>query len=540
MRNSAQGKSRSLTGLIANLILRLENRVLPVPWIDRLVRLTLMRPCSAIKILAGLDPSVIESVSRRKAFYMFKRAWKHAPAYGKFLAGHGVNPQTIRTYADFLSRVPQTTKANYIRLFALQQRCLRGTLPKAGSLDESSGASGGPTNWIRTPAEDMAHFPMTKTTMIYLYRITRSRPVIFLNGFLLGAWAGSQRFAGSMGPLGLVKNIGADAPKIISTMMDLGPDNLYLIGGYPPFLKDLADQGANAPEFAWSRYHVDILTSGEGFVEEWRDYMKSRLGEGARIFSNYGAIDTDAGISMETFLSVKIKRLAWRRAALREALFDSDRLPCFLGQYSPQHFLIHESGGGDGPREFDVTVLNLKTSLPRIRYNVGDEGGIISFPRMKKILEAQGLSLSDLAENSAGTPPIPFPFLYIFGRSDGTVFFDGATITPSDIYEAVLADTDLSAKVHTFKLSVEPDAGQAARLKIEIELNEGVAASEPLAERCRAVLLFHFLEKNCCYRQAYEKDPEGAQPVISLAPFGAEAFKVSAGRAKFSYLKDDR
>jgi phenylacetate-CoA ligase len=342
-----------------------------------------------------------------------------------------------------------------------------------------------------------------------------------------------------MGPLGLVKNVGADAPKIISTMKDLGTGYHYLIGGYPPFLKDLADQGAAAPEFAWSQYRVDILTSGEGFVEEWRDYLASRLGEGARIFSNYGAIDTDAGISMETFLSVKIRRLAWRRAALREALFASDRMPCYLGQYSPFHFLIRESGREGGPREFDVTVLNLKTAMPRIRYNVGDEGGTISFSRMREILEAQGLSLAELAGHAAEAPAIPFPFLYLFGRSDGTVFFNGATLTPSDVDAAVLADAELAAKIRTFKMSVEPDARQAARLRIDIELHDGIAASESLKEKCREALLARFLKDNCCYRQAYEKDPEGASPVITLTPFGTGAFAPGGGRAKFSYLKDD-
>jgi phenylacetate-CoA ligase len=539
MRNSAGTQNRSLSRFFMNLLLRLQIFILPVPWIDVLVRLVLIRPCSAIKALARLDPAVLERLSQRKALYMFERAWKSVPAYAKFLADRGVDPGKIRTFADFQRLVPQTAKADYVRPFSLPERCLHGTLPKAGSLDESSGASGVPTNWIRTPAEDRAHFPMTKTTMIYLYRMTRNRPVVFLNGFLLGAWAGSQRYAGSMGPLGLVKNVGADAPKIISTMMDLGTGYHYVIGGYPPFLKELADQGAAMPRFSWSRYHVDILTSGEGFVEEWRDYMTSRLGDGARIFSNYGAIDTDAGISMETFLSVNIKRLAWRRAALRAALFGSDRLPCFLGQYSPLHFLIHEFEGEDGSREFDVTVLNLKTALPRIRYNVGDEGGIISFPRMMAILEGEGCRVSDLAENSDEAPAIPFPFLYIFGRSDGTVFFNGATIAPSDIFEALLSDAELSTKFRTFKMSVEPDAVQAARLRIELELREGVAAEESLARRCREILLAHFLERNCCYRQAYENDPDGARPIIMLTPFGTGAFRQGDGTPKFSYLKDE-
>ncbi len=411
-----------------------------------------------------------------------------------------------------------------------------GILPRAGYIEESAGTSDAPSNWIRSPAEGKTYYPLTKSALVYLYNMKKNQTWILINGYLLGAWAGSQRFAGALGPFGILKNVGADAAKIVQTIAALGPEHLYLIGGYPPFLKELVDFGRAVPGFDWKSYQVDILTGGEGFVEEWRDYMSSRLRIGARIFSNYGAIDTDAGISTENPLTVAIKRLARDDPGLREAIFSSDRLPCFLGQYSPLNFFIQETIRSDGTREFDVTVLNARLASPRIRYNIGDEGGVIPYALMRALLEENGYDIDRISRHPDGRPTVPFPFLFIFGRSDGTVFFNGATISPSDIQAGILADAELSTIVHTFKISIVEDPDQSVRLEICLELKEGFKEMEMPADRACEKIVDRLLESNSCYRQAYEKDRGATIPRVRVFPFLSQGFSAEKGTPKFRYV----
>jgi len=509
---------------------------LPTKWINSLFTLSLRRPCAAIRNTSRVDPAVLEYLGQRKALAVFRQAWTRTPAYRDFLEKNGVRPREIASLSDFLAQVPLTTKANYIRCYSLSARCHNGVLPRTGSLDESAGTTADPLNWIRDSAEDKARHPMGLATIVYLYGLGKRRPWILLNGYVLGAWAGGARFASGMSPFGIVKNTGPDAARIVHTIQTLGPEYDYLIGGYPPFLKELVDYGQKVPGFKWKSYCVNVLTGGEGFVEEWRDYMASRLAPGARIYSNYGAIDTDAVISTENFLTVGIKRLAAQDAGLRQALFASERMPCYLGQYSPLDFFIHPSVSDCGAREFDVTVLSSKIASPRIRYNVGDEGGIVPYARMRSILEGRGYRLEEIMAHPDGFPPIPFPFLFLFGRSDGTVFFDGATISPSDIQSAILADAELAAKVRTFKISITEDDGTTPRPAIDLELKEGVEGEAgPKAKRVRTAVLGRLLASNSCYRKAFDRNPDGAAPRVRVYSYQTGPFKKGGDRPKFRY-----
>lgn len=511
--------------------------------LERMTGFSPRRLGRAIRRISRLDPDVLEMISRRKALLAFEKAWKRTPAYGEFLGSKGVDPSSVRTFSDFLQLLPQTTKENYVLSFSLRARCLDGVLPSCGSLDESAGTTDTPTHWLRIPDEDRARRAITALALFYLYHLEQGGERVLINGYLPGAWAGSQRFAASLGPFGILKNTGADAAKIIQTVRDLGPGPRYLIGGYPPFLKELIDHGQSDERFDWKHYAVDILTGGEGFIEEWRDYLAARLRPDARIFSNYGAVDTDAGLCMENAFTVAVKRLAWRDAGLRQALFHDDRLPCFLGQYSPLSFYVCPTMSACGKREFDVTLLSPETASPKIRYNVGDEGGVIPFAGVRSILEGQGCRLEAIVKHPDGLPPVPFPFLYVFGRSDGTVFWDGATISPSDVQAALLADPRLSSNVRTFRMSVVEAAGAPARLSIDLELKEkkrgdGEAGLDPetVSSLAGEALVSRLLESNSCYRRAYERDPAAARPTVRAFAYQTGVFGAESDRAKFRYI----
>jgi phenylacetate-CoA ligase len=518
---------------IYNFILFVIFHLVPINILNYLTTACSLPPSLTSKI----NPSLLEYLGEKKALFIFRKTCKLVPGYTRFLNTNNISPQDVHNINDYTILIPPTTKDNYIRKYKLKDRCIKGKIPKNGYLEESAGTSGQFTNWIRSMQEEMAYCSLMKSTMTYLYNINKSQKYIVLNGFMLGCWAGGQRFASRIGPLGIVKNIGMNTQKIIQSIKTLGFEQHYIIGGYPPFLKELIERGKKTEGFDWKRYHVHLFTGGEGFVEEWRDYIASELKDGAMIYSSYGATDLEVGIAVETPFSIAIRKILNKDNTLRIDLLATNRIPCFLGQYSPAHFYIGESKNDNGIKELEITVLNQKLISPKIKYNIGDEGGIIKFNTMCHILEERGYSISKIGSHSNKFPILPIPFLYLFGRSDGTVTINGAIISPSDIYKAIFSNNELISKINTFKLSVETDTDKSIRLFIYIEAQKGIEISDSLKKSINDIILSNIVESNECFRLSWEKNPEAAQPIVKIIPFRTGIFADAGEYLKYRYVK---
>jgi phenylacetate-CoA ligase len=92
-------------------------------------------------------------VGEWRAWLAFERAREQVPAYVAFVAEHG-GEVTVRGLTPDFSRVPETTKENYVQRRSVEERCVGGRLPERGTvIDESSGTGGEPSNWVRGPEE---------------------------------------------------------------------------------------------------------------------------------------------------------------------------------------------------------------------------------------------------------------------------------------------------------------------------------------------------------------------------------------------------
>ena len=490
------------------------------------------------RILARIPPERLAAVGARRALRLFRTAAKSVPAYRDFLEAHGIRPEDIRTIGDFESRLPATDKGGYVNRYTLAARCLHGRFPADGLVEESSGSfCGRPTNWVRSAREEKPYVSLMKTILGYLYPVEKGEELIILNGFALGAWAGGLAFSRRAGPWGLIKNIGPDAGKIIRTMLDLGTGGTYLVSGYPPFLRRLAEAGLKTPGFDWKEYRVHLYSGGEGFAEGWREYMAAQLREGARIFSTYGAIDLEAGIAMETPVTIAIRRLLDSDPATRRELLGTERSPCFFGTYSPMNFHISEAVGPAGAKELVVTVLNSGAATPKIKYNIGDEGGVIPFRRMADVLKRREQDILKMASSPGGSVVVPFPFLYVLGRSDGTVSIEGSNIRVSDVHEAIFSDPELASKVGTFKLAVETEPDASLRLYVYVEAREGVAIEEAWKARCAEVVVSRILASNECFRRSCLENPETTAPRVIFLLFRAGVFTKEETLLKHNYMK---
>ncbi len=520
---------------IINVLLLFIFRILPVKVLDLIINSLSPASKKSIKFLCKLNPSLFEIVSKKKLVYVYLKASKKVPAYNQFLLDNGIN-KPIKSVSGFNKLVPPTSKKNYVEKYTIEERCFNGKFPEVGLLEESAGSSGRSTNWIRSLKEEDCNIPITKIAFKHLYDFENEKPLVILNGFMLGSWSGGHKFAKRIGSMGICKNIGPDRQKIVENLKNLGSGYKFLIGGYPPFLTNLIKYGNSISTFSWKDFEIHILTSGEGFVEEWREYIKSQLRPGSCIYSDYGATDLDIGVSMETPFTIFLRRLLKENKEIRNEILNTDRQPSFIGQFSPIHFYIRNTTNKDGIQEPEISVLNLKAVSPMLKYRVGDEGGIIKLQKLNDILKEYGYSAQKLKNEYDIKSVLPFPLIYIFGRTDGTVSINGAMISPEEINAAIISDSELISGINSFKLSVELDEEHFSRLYVFLEADKNRIITDRFVERCTSTINTELIRSNECFKHAVKKNPDKGSAIVKIYAFRQGIFKNEDSTLKNKYL----
>ncbi len=305
-------------------------------------------------VITHSDPDVFEEISKKKALAIFKNTVQKVPAYSNFLNSNKIDINKINSVEDFNALVPETNKANYIKKYSYEERCFDGKLPFIGNIDESSGSSGIPTNWIRSLKEEDLLFKAAKFEFNYIFD-TDKTDYIVLSAWSSGPWATGVKFCMIVEHYCLVKNTDTDVEDIIRTLKTFGLKYNYIIAGYPPFIKHMIDEGKK--KINWKDYNLNIITGGEGIILSWKKYIEKHLKPGAKIISSYGASDIDIGIGFETPLSQFIREICHKNKKLRETLFGHlDHLP-MLFQFNPTMHYITNIKNPDGKNEFVVSLL---------------------------------------------------------------------------------------------------------------------------------------------------------------------------------------
>lgn len=476
----------------------------PKDWIMRLVS------CRYRTFLWGfslMQPRAMEASSRLRGQRAFMGASRRVPAYAGLM----------RLTPGASSAVPETDKENYVKKYPIEERCRGGAMPAAATtIDESSGSTGTPYNWVRCRRE---RAESQRTISHFARYCFGSGPRITINAFSMGAWATGLTMGQALESNGIVKNTGPDLAKILSTLRFFGPSRPYLLLGYPPFVKHFVD-AAEAEGFPWKDYRLDALVGGEGMSEELRDYLLRRF---RRVYSGYGATDLEIGIAGETPVAVAVRRLAWRNPPIKDALFGPDsRLP-MLFQYNPLMHLIEVNAN----RELLFTINRGSVLSPRIRYNVHDEGGVARFDILEKRLRAFGVELKALAGDAG--PTLRLPFVWVYGRRDSTISVMGANIYPEDVEQSLYADQELARMTRSFCLSVgEREAQVRPCLLFEIDRDP----SEELRARFARAMLSGLERINADFRAALGEYPDALQPEIRLYGAGEGPFSENRSRIK--------
>jgi len=471
-----------------------------------------------LKLVTGDCESMLSLMSRKKLEYSFKRGL-HTPAYVDFLKKHGIAPNPLP--ADkIVSIVPVTDKENYIKAYSYEQRCIDGKFPEAGNIDESSGSSGKPTNWVRSYREEL--LLLKAAYFEYKYVFNPKKQVIMISAWSTGPWATGVKFCELAEHFSLVKNTGTDRDDIIQTMKTFGKGYHYIIAGYPLFLQTLFEM-----DFNWKDYDIDLLTGGDGYSAVWPSKISHKLKHDAKVVSSYGCSDIDIGIGFETPFAQTIRHEAAHNRSLSAALFGGLQTTPMLFQYNPALHNIQNLPGG----EFAITHLDPDTASPKIKYNIHDTGGKIDFSAMIAILKEHAPRLLELMKDDT----LHLPFLYIAGRSDGTLSFDGGNVYPEQldiIFTKIFPD-----KVNHFKMLRAEKKKQP--FQILVELRKGIKKTKMLTREIESAILEQLPKLNKDYAESLANN-KNLVPIVELFNLNEGLFKENPAAIKYKFIEKSR
>ena len=459
-----------------------------------------------------------------RAWRSFHKAYKEVPAYRDYIDRQGGIPDINlkSSMTPDLTSIPETDKQSYVKAYPITERVTGGILPRTGVMvDESSGSSGTPTSWVRGEAEREMVSRMIQLS--FRNAVDRNRPTFILNAFALGAWATGMNVAMSLTNSSILKSTGPNIDKIVSTMLEFGPDYHYVIMGYPPFLKTLADD----KRIDWNQYTADAGYGGEGISESLRNYLSRCF---KRVVGSYGASDLEINMAIETDSTISLRRAITDDPKLREEIIRTDYgVTPMIFQYNPFASYIETNQNG----ELVVTLARPDHIAPKPRYNIHDRGHVMRMPEL--ITKLHNAGRSDLVDefSQAATD---LPLLFLYGRSDMSIDYYGANVTPDSLREVLYSVETLAPSLHTFRLQSREDETHTKRMEIAVELEEG-ATVPPDGEQIAEEVFARLAKINGDFANAYYRTASrDNMPQLTFHPFGTGPFAGGQTKLKHSYV----
>jgi phenylacetate-CoA ligase len=491
------------------LLLRIGLRALsPVHWFLHFSGL-----CATALALPGLEGPRWQ-LGQLGVWIRFYSTLRRVPAYREFIAARLFTaPLALRK----LTQIPSMDKGNYINAYSLASRCSGGSLPSKGLLiDESSGTTGLPTNWVRGSRERAANGRMLKFAV---RRRLGSGPLFFINTFALGPWATGVNLTLTLSRWARIKALGPDLAKVINALKTFGPGHHYVILGYPPFLKQLLD----SQEVDWTTHNVSLIFGGEGMGESMRRYLLKR--GAARVFGSYGASDLEINIAAETEFTIALRRLLEARPELAHKLVRHPGAMPMVFQFNPAEFFIESNAGG----ELLITICRPGYVTPKVRYNIHDIGHVMRFPELRRLLAEAGVDTRELDPRA-----LDLPILFHYGRSDLSVAYFGCKIPPSDVQETLFRLPAMAKVADAFQLRTFEDGDGNKRLVVDLEVPAGALLEG--ADYWTVPFFDQLALVNQDFRESRRMVAAGKGPRLEFHAVGAGPFANADIRIKRSYI----
>lgn len=434
---------------------------------------------------------------KRMAFGLWSDVRMSVPAYVSYLSLHRVQKNMITSMKHW-ARIPISNKDSYLRKYPLPKLMPHGPLARHQlTIAATSGSTGDPFYFPRTRIQDMQYAAIAEMYLRSNFSI-RTKSTLYIVGWGMGVWIGGVfsfeaiRIVAERGcyPLSVITP-GSSQEEILRAVASLG--HLYdqiIIGGYPPMIKDLVDEG-NRRRIPWEKFHVKFIFSAEGFSESFRDYIIKNAGlQNAYLdtLNHYGTVDLGT-MAHETPLSILIRRIALKLPSLNEALFhDRYRQPT-LAQYIPELYYFEEISGG--------LVCTAKSGIPLVRYDLMDTGGIWSLHDIRRICKEYGVDIDHEVKNAGISSTIwNLPFVYVFERKDFTIKVYGANIFPEEIRKALEdgAFSRILTGKHTAEVSY--DGQMTQKWTVHLEMKKGTRITDKLKLRLQQIIVDRLVAEN--------------------------------------------
>lgn len=470
----------------------------------------------------------LDRFARLHAWMMCQHGFLDVPAYRHFqLEGR------FRFRWWDLQRYAPTDKATYVVPYDEADRCWGGRIEVAGTVvDESSGSSGRPFNWMRSKRElSTVH----RNVAGYVTSLFGTKRLFCINAFSMGAWATGTNTGIAMARVAMVKNTGPDLDKIVDTLRHFGPRFTYLVSAYPPFLKHLRDR-LDDEGWDWERWDLNGFVGGEAMTEGLRDYLQERFG---RVYSGYGASDLTIGMGGETDLSVWLRRSLLAHPQLRaDVLGDGESRTPMVFQYNPLDTYLETTDDG----ELLATLNATSIMAPKLRYNIHDEAALVSFPEMRRHV-ARHPRLAAEFDRAHATQRLGLPFLLLYGRSDATISYMGANIYPLDVENGLYRDNPHAHAIASFTLGLVDVGEHDRRPIVHLQLRDGAALAPEQRDELRAAaadgVVAHLASVSRDFAQSLEEDPTTCDIRVEVHDFGSGPFAGGQTKIKNVYLTDE-
>jgi phenylacetate-CoA ligase len=350
--------------------------------------------------LARSSPAMLLKLGEKKLLRCFKRAAKLSPAYRILLKEAGVDERRIDSVAAFQAHCPLLEKANTFGRFKISELIVEDVRKaEIASVLTSSGHGGnGYALGLSTRSQLVSTPGLIDLGLDMAFDVDRYRTLL-INCLPMGVTFQSNAVC--------VANVSVREDMACAIVEQSG--NLFdqiILCGDPLFLKRLCDY-SEARSLDWSRYRMNVIIGEETFTESFREYLAAMLGidladsASGLIGSSMGVGELGLNLFNETRETIAVRRACSRFPQFLADLYGSHSptavLPTFLSFNPLRTFVEVIAPDANGVGDLVVTVMDVNTPVPLMRYRTGDRAALIDHSRLARCMAAHGVQTARLA-----------------------------------------------------------------------------------------------------------------------------------------------
>lgn len=356
----------------------------------------------------------IESFSRQ--------VYARVPGYRRFLAVHGASADTA------CKALPLQTKQNYLLEYPIEELCWDGNLGDCHLIGSSSGFSkSGSVFWPKRPQDEAQYLESLERMLALNYGIDHKRTLIFCC-MALGTWFGGMTITAA---LRVIAASGRLPITVCTPGLNLAEAVDIYARFYPNFQQVLwitNPSNIGLISALISRKQLEVPPGscffpvvGEYFSEAFRENLAARYHHSPDapfvVWTGYGSADT-GDIGVETAATIRFRKFMHADSGLRQQLFGLDDTPMLLALNPKAQVEIIEG----------QIVVTKDQLVPLVRYNTGDEGGLLQKADLARDLSLPANLLAELPET----------LLFVRGRASNAIIFYGTNLNVQDINQHFL------------------------------------------------------------------------------------------------------